>query len=101
MQETGVDKNLIKIDMEAYYNGYMFHKYGENKVYDSQMILFLLNQILLLGKQPEQIIDTNLQTDYERLRRLAENESNGEMLLRITQEGGIFSNIIEKFPIIQ
>jgi len=99
MQETGVDKNLIKVDMEAYYNGYMFSNYGKNKVYNSQMILYLFYQILQLGRQPEQIIDTNLQTDYERLRRLAENENNREKLLKITQDGGIFGNIVEKFSL--
>jgi len=99
MQETGVDRNLIKVDMEAYYNGYMFSEHGENKVYNSQIILYLFNQVLQLGMQPRQIIDTNLQTDYERLRRLAENDSNREMLLRITQEGGIYGNVIEKFSL--
>jgi hypothetical protein len=99
MQETGVDKNLIKVDMESYYNGYMFNEYGENKVYNSQMILYLFNQILQSGRQPKQIIDTNLQTDYERLRRLAENENNREKLLQITREGKIAANIIEKFSL--
>jgi hypothetical protein len=99
MQETGVDKNLVKVDMEAYYNGYMFNNSSKNKVYNSQMILYLFNQILQLGEQPQQIIDTNLQTDYERLRRLAENENNREKLLQIIQDGGIFGNIIEKFSI--
>jgi len=99
MQETGIDKNLIKVDMEAYYNGYMFNNYGKSKVYNSQMILYLFYQILQLGRQPEQIIDTNLQTDYERLRRLAENENNREKLLQIIRDGGIFGNIVEKFSL--
>jgi hypothetical protein len=99
MQETGVDKNLIKVDMESYYNGYMFNKNAENKVYNSQMILYLFNQVLQLGEQPEQIIDTNLQTDYERLRRLAENENNRGKLLQITREGGIVGSVIEKFSL--
>jgi hypothetical protein len=99
MQETGVDKSLIKVDMEAYYNGYKFSEFGENKVYNSQIILYLFNQILQLGEQPKHIIDTNLQTDYERLRRLAENDSNKEMLIQIMREGGVVSNIVEKFYI--
>jgi len=99
MQEIGVDINLIKIDMEAYYNGYMFNDEGENTVYNSQMILFLFNQILTQGKQPQHIIDTNLQTDYERLRRLAENENNRELLIRIMLEGGIMCNLVERFSI--
>ena len=99
MQETGVDKSLIKIDMEYYYNGYMFNEEAENRVYNPQMILFLFNQILLLGKQPKQVVDTNLQTDYQRLRRLAENENNREKLLQIIKDGGIFSEVVEKFSL--
>jgi hypothetical protein len=99
MREIGVDENLIKIDMEAYYNGYMFNSKAQNKVYNSQMILYLLNQVLQLGEQPAQIIDSNLQTDYARLRRLAENESNRKKLLEITRDGGTACNIIEKFSL--
>jgi len=99
MQKMGVDKRLMKIDMEAYYNGYMFHEDGKSRVYNPQMILYLFNQILQLGRQPKEVVDTNLQTDYARLRRLAENENNRELLLRITTDGGVYGNIIEKFSI--
>jgi len=99
MQKMGVDKNIVKIDMEAYYNGYMFNERGKDKVYNPQMILYLFNQILRTGVQPEQLVDTNLQTDYARLRRLAENENNRELLLQITKNGGIYGNIIEKFSL--
>jgi len=97
MRETGVDKNLIKVDMEAYYNGYMFNNNGKNKVYNSQMILYLFNQILQLGEQPSQIIDTIFQIDYERLRNLADN--NKERLLQIIQDGGIRCNVVENLPL--
>ncbi|MCL2845080.1 MAG: ATP-binding protein [Chitinivibrionia bacterium] len=99
MSETGVDKNLIKVDMEAYYNGYLFNEDGENKVYNSQMILFIFNQISITNKQPKQVVDTNLQTDYERLRRLAENENNRKKILQIALDGGTHGNIIEKFSL--
>jgi hypothetical protein len=99
VEETGVDKNLIKVDMEAFYNGYRFNERGKETVYNSQMILFLFNQILRHGEQPKQIIDTNLQTDYERLRRLAENDSNREILLQIIRDGGIYGDIIERFSL--
>jgi hypothetical protein len=97
MQETGIDKNLITVDMEAYYNGYLFNKNAENKVYNSQMVLFLCNQIQRLGRQPEEIIDKNLQTDYSRLRTLAESGNNRERLLQILKDGGIFGEVIKTF----
>ena len=99
IQKMGVDKSLVKIDMESYYNGYMFHEDGKTRVYNPQMILYLFNQILQLSKQPKEVVDTNLKTDYARLRLLAENENNRELLIQITKNGGIYGNIIEKFSL--
>ena len=99
MTEAGVDKTKIKVDMETYYNGYLFNQDAENRVYNSQMVLYLFNQILRLGKQPKDVVDKNLQTDYERLRRLAENENNRERLLQIIKDDGIFGEVVEKFSL--
>jgi len=99
MRETGVDENLIKVDMETYYNGYIFSKYSEKRLYNSQMVLYLFCQILQLGGQPEHIVDPNLRTDYGRLRRLVENERNREMLLQIMKNGAVATDIIERFSI--
>ena len=99
MRETRVDENLIKVDMETYYNGYMFSRKGKNKVYNPQMVLYLFDQILQLGRQPEHIVDPNLRTDYGRLRRLVENERNREMLLQIMKNGAVATDIIERFSI--
>ena len=101
IQETGVDKTLINVDMEKYYNGYLFNDESINTVYNPQMVMFLFNQIEQLGKQPKQIIDGNLQTDYNRIKKLAESPNNRDKLFKIANEGGVYSNIIEKFSIEQ
>ncbi|MDR1291206.1 MAG: AAA family ATPase, partial [Planctomycetaceae bacterium] len=99
MKNTGVDANLISIDMESYYNGYLFHKDGQNKVYNPSMILYFFKQILKAGKQPEKIIDPNLTTDYGRLQRLTQNDHNRDILIQIVKDNGIVSEILEKFSI--
>ncbi|MDR1330529.1 MAG: ATP-binding protein [Tannerella sp.] len=99
MRETGVDPALINVDMETYYNGYLFHQDGENRVYNPSMILYFFSQILDMGKPPENIIDPNLHTDYGRLQRLAKNDKNRETMLQIIRDGSIVSEILEKFPI--
>jgi hypothetical protein len=99
MAETGVDPALINVDMEAYYNGYLFHKEGKNRVYNPAMILYFFEQILSFGKPPENIVDLNIGTDYGRLRRLAQNEKNRETLLQIMKDGSVISQILEKFSI--
>jgi hypothetical protein len=99
MVETGVDPAYINVDMKTYYDGYLFHKDGEKRVYNPSMILYFFNQILKEGKAPENIIDDNLKTDYGRLQRLTQNERNRDCLIRIVKEEGIATTIVRKFSI--
>jgi hypothetical protein len=99
MRETGVDPACINVDMEMYYNGYLFHEEGENRVYNPSMILYFFNQILEEKKPPKNIIDENLRTDYSRLQRLAQNTNNRAKLLKIIKENGIVSDILQQFSI--
>jgi hypothetical protein len=99
MEETGVDPALINVDMELYYNGYLFHKDGANRVYNPSMILYFFHQIVDSGKVPENIIDLNLQTDYGRLQRLTRNEKNRNTLIQIVKDEGVVAEILQKFSI--
>ena len=99
MDETGVNRDFINVDMEWYYNGYLFHKDAVDRVYNPSMILYFFNQIINEQKVPENIIDDNLKTDYGRLQRLTQNESNREMLLQIVKDGGIVTQVQSKFSI--
>jgi hypothetical protein len=99
MDEAGVDRSLITVDMEFLYNGYKFHKDGAHRVYNPTMMLSFCNQLIKWKKPPEQIIDENLKTDYGRLRMLLATEQNREQLMSITQNNNIISDIIPKFSI--
>ncbi|MDR3093748.1 MAG: AAA family ATPase, partial [Bacteroidales bacterium] len=99
MRETGVDPKYITINMPAYYDGYLFNADGKHCVYNPAMILYFFEQILRNDGPPKNIVDLNMQIDYGRLRRLFKNESNRNMLLKIVKEGGIVSELLQKFPI--
>jgi hypothetical protein len=99
MIESGVDPALITVDLQFYYNGYLFNEDGENRVYNPSAILYFFNMILDEGVPPKNIIDENLKTDYERIRRLVENERNREKLLQIIKNDGIESDIVQQFSI--
>ncbi|GHT43199.1 hypothetical protein AGMMS49965_16480 [Bacteroidia bacterium] len=99
MRETGVDETCINVDIQAYYNGYLFHKNGTHRVYNPAMMLYFFSQIIEFRKPPEYIIDLNLKTDYGRLQKLTQNDSNRETLLKIVKEDGIISDILQKFSI--
>jgi hypothetical protein len=98
MKETGVDSSMIDIDMETYYNGYLFHADGENRVYNPTMVLYFFREILDNNKQ-KNIIDGNLKTDYSRLHRLIQNEQNREILMQIIHDNVITGEILERFSI--
>jgi hypothetical protein len=99
MRETGVDPSLINVDMELYYNGYLFHVDGKNRVYNPSMVLYFFNQLIKFRETPENIIDQNLKTDYGRLKNLVQSENNRGTLIQIMKDGYIESDILEKFSI--
>ena len=99
MNETGVNRDHINVDMEWYYNGYLFHEDAIDRIYNPSMMLHFFNQVINNLKVPKNIIDDNLKTDYGRLQRLTQNETNREMLLQIVKDGGIVTKIQSKFSI--
>ena len=99
IDETGVNRDLIHVNMEWYYDGYRFHEDAADRIYNPAMILYFFDQIINNQKIPQKIIDDNLKTDYGRLQRLTQNETNRETLLQIIKDGGIETVIASKFSI--
>jgi hypothetical protein len=98
MKEIGITTDMISVDMEYLYDGYLFHSEGKNRVYNPSMMLYLFDQVQEDGKI-RYVIDENLKTDYSRLQMLMKNEDNRKQLLQIIEENVIESEIIPKFPI--
>jgi hypothetical protein len=101
MEETGVNRDFINVDMDVYYNGYLFHEDAADRIFNPSMMLYFFNQIINNRQVPKKIIDDNLKTDYGRLQRLTQNEANRETLLQIVKDGGIVTEVHSKFSIDQ
>ncbi|MDR1593349.1 MAG: AAA family ATPase, partial [Prevotellaceae bacterium] len=69
MEEIGIERNMVNVNMEFLYNGYRFHADGEHRMYNPSMMLYLFDQIQSEGKT-QNIIDDNLKMDYGRVKRL-------------------------------
>ncbi len=69
LQLEDLDRETIR----KYYNGYKFSEYAEKRVYNSDMILYYFKEIQYSKKGPEKILDTNITTDYRKLRNILEN----------------------------
>jgi len=92
-----IDKDELLFELRKNYNGYLFNKNSQERLYNPDMILHFFNQWLMTGNYPDQLIDDNVRTDYGRINRLVANEANREVLEDIIIEEGIVADIITRF----
>ena len=78
--EEYVDRKKLLEDMKYLYNGYKFNEEVEETVYNTDMVLYLINEINLEKKYPKNMIDENVKTDYGKIRKIAINFGNAEEL---------------------
>ena len=86
--------------MKENYDGYRFSLDAEEKMYNSNMTLYFLNQYVGLGKVPNELVDVNIASDYAKIGRmlnLCKGEKRLEILETTVSGEGIISGITEKF----
>ena len=70
MKEQTIDKEkqeeILPI-MRENYDGYKFSAYGKERMYNSNMCLYFLNNYTRLGRIPEQLVDMNIASDYSKI----------------------------------
>ncbi len=96
--------------MRVWYNHYRFASKAHTSVYNTDMVLHYVKNVLRDKDIPEQMIDQNVKIDYNKLRHLLlvnqqsnEKSLNGnfDLLREITQKEAINSHIVESFPLKQ
>jgi len=71
LKEVGVadDEETMRL-LKDNYNGYLFHQKlsaATERVYNSNMILYFLDEYQIYGKIPAKMIDPNIRSDYNKL----------------------------------
>ncbi|MBF0545994.1 MAG: AAA family ATPase [Candidatus Riflebacteria bacterium] len=64
----GIEEKLPKL--RQYYNGYLFHPKGAEKLYNSDMILYFMSSLQQFGEEPDDLVDRNVVSDYGKISRL-------------------------------
>jgi len=95
-------ENLLVV-MREWYNNYCFSEARtDQKVYNSDMVLYFMCDYLANGKIPNVLIDNNIRIDYAKLRHLIilDKKVNGNFstIKKIAEEGEIRTNIVSSFP---
>jgi hypothetical protein len=96
------DRAMLLGVLEQYYNGYRFSEDGHERVFNSDMVLYFLRELVVRGKYPMQMLDPNARTDYHKLHGLwaSSGPAAGErrqMLEGILRDGQVWSQLIEQF----
>ena len=95
--------------IKPWYDGYCFadDRCGGESVFNSDMALFFLDKLVGTGKPPKNWIDTNISTDYAKLKVIADiqrriDPGNVQDTLPITEkiatDGEITFPLVESFP---
>ena len=97
--EEEKQKEILPI-MRENYDGYRFSLYGKEKIYNSNMCLYFLNNYLENRRIPNQLIDMNIASDYTKLGKmldLCQGEEREKVIEKTVSGEGIVSEITQKF----
>ena len=86
--------------MRENYDGYKFSLRGKEKIYNSNMCLYFLNNYIRFNEMPEQLIDMNIASDYTKLGKmldLCQGEEREKIIEKTVSGEGIVSEIRQKF----
>ena len=106
---TEGDPEAIVKSIKPWYDGYCFarEKIGRESVFNSDMVLYHLHAMVFHGLPPENMVDVNISTDYDKLETIVDLQrqmgaENVEDVSPITEElaakGEIPFELVESFP---
>ena len=92
-------------EMRPWYDNYCFSEESlgdENRVFNSDMVLYYLRNYIMYKSAPKVMLDPNTKTDYNKLKKLIQlDRLDGDrkgILRQIAEEGEIVSEIVPSFP---
>ena len=99
------DIEAIINEMKPWYDNYCFSKNAlmtQSKVFNCDMVLYYLRNYMSNGRGPEEMIDPNTKTDYNKMKKLLQLDKldgNRKGVIRtIAEEGEILCKLEETFP---
>ncbi|CAN2049106.1 AAA family ATPase [Candidatus Magnetomoraceae bacterium gMMP-13] len=94
--------NCLEI-MKLWYNNYRFSERSETRMFNPDMVLYFISEIIEQDLLPENLIDQNIRIDYKKLQHLVviDKKLNGNFsrLKKISESGEIASKIKNSFPL--
>ena len=99
------NSDAIVADMKPWYDNYCFSKNAlttQSRVFNCDMVLYYLRNYMQTSTAPEQMIDPNTRTDYNKMKKLLQlDHLDGDrkgVIMKIAEQGDIVGNIEDTFP---
>ena len=99
------DIEAIISEMKPWYDNYCFSKkalFTQSRVFNCDMVFYYLRNYIGTGDGPDEMIDPNTKTDYNKMKRLLQlDKLDGDrkgVIRTIAEEGEITCNLLETFP---
>ena len=88
-------------DLKAWYDGYMFNPEAEERLYNSDMIMYFASHYEKKQQYPRKMLDANIATDYSKVKKIFNIQGREQefipILKELTTEGSISAPITEFF----
>ena len=92
--------------MKPWYDNYCFAQdcYGETTMYNSNMVLYFVKNYIIRGKAPQNMIESNIRIDYEKLRMLIRKDKefahDASVIQTLVSQGFITGELKDSFPAV-
>ena len=102
LKGIGVKKAELPIvlnDLRAWYDGYLFHIDAKSHVYNPDMVLYFADYYQAEKKYPDDLLDSNIASDYTKIRnifKIQQNEDAHLNTLRLLTDTGEISAVLTK-----
>ncbi len=103
------DSALLMDIMTQWYGNYLFSGSEDVTLFNSDMVLYYIDQCLMEKKMPDDLVDRNVRIDYGKLKHLIVVDRRGDQLpttngnfsklKQIIEEGSTLSKIASGFPL--
>ncbi|MEM1120485.1 MAG: AAA family ATPase [Bacteroidota bacterium] len=91
----------VLADLRLWYDGYLFHKDTNHKIYNPDMVLYFANHYSRYQAYPDDLLDENIASDYGKMDKLFylnnARKANLALLQTILEEGEITATLTKKY----
>ena len=90
--------------MKPWYDNYCFAEecYGDTTMYNSNMVLYFVDNYIQRGRAPKNMIESNIRIDYEKLRMLIRKDKefahDASIIQTLVSQGFITGELKDGFP---